>query len=284
MNFDSVADEAYAVTRDAFVSVRDTLANEARAKGDRALADRIRKLRKPTLAAWLVNQVAREHPGEVDRLVSLGAELRAAHQDLAGDKIRALSKQRNELIQGLRERAWSIARKAGQGVGEAIARQLDDTFEAAVADEEAAAQVRAGRLSSALQPRVSDQWLTAALAATPRRKEPAAKSRPRLSVVPPLEEPERDDREHRAALKKARAKAADTAKARGDALRALEQAEQRAEEAASAVADLRERLDEAIAAERRARKDVTAARKTRDAADRAATTAERELANLEADR
>jgi chromosome segregation ATPase len=305
MDFEAVADELFAAKREDFTALRDERAKQARP--DRALADRIADLRKPTVAAWLVNQVSRNCPEEVDRLAELGESLRHAHQQLAGPELRTLSRQRHELIEMLSKRAHWLARKAGYAFSDATGRQVEDTFEAAVSDEQALDAVRGARLSAALTPGSPEQWLTAAVmpAKAPARpkRAPAQKAPPpapgkQAPAKKPAERPSRPSREkervaaarekaareqerRKAARDKARQEAEAAAKARDEAEQALSEAEQRAEEVAATVADLRARLDEATEAERDLRTEVAAARKALKTAERAAAAAQKRAGELD---
>ena len=100
-----VADELYAMPPEDFVEARDARAKQARAEGDRELATEVRELPKPTAAAWLLNQLARLRPDEVDQLVGLGDELREAQQSLDGDQMRALNQQRQQVVRAFARQA-----------------------------------------------------------------------------------------------------------------------------------------------------------------------------------
>ncbi len=80
-NIEAAVDELYSLPREEFVAARDARAKEARSAGQRELATAIRVLRKPTVAAWLVNLLAREHPGEIRGLGQLGTVPRVAEVD-----------------------------------------------------------------------------------------------------------------------------------------------------------------------------------------------------------
>ena len=54
----------------------------------------MKKLRRPTVSAWLVNLLAREDGGQMDELLELGQSLREAQRALDGDRLRELSAQR----------------------------------------------------------------------------------------------------------------------------------------------------------------------------------------------
>ncbi|WP_020417684.1 hypothetical protein [Amycolatopsis sp. ATCC 39116] len=271
--FDAVADELYALRRDEFTPARTERAKEAKGR-DPELAKRITQLRKPTVAAWLVNQVSRRHADEIGQLADLGARLRTAHQKLAGDELRTLSRQRNELIRRLSGRAGGVAGEAGVPYSDVAMRQVEDTFEAAVSDPDAAAEVAAGRLSAALEPSSSEDWLAAALAASPKRK-----AAPKPAPKPAKQDPEAERRQ--AALEEAHTKADEAEAARDEAQQALDEVTARAEKAAARVAELRSQLDDATREERAVRKELTAARKAATVADKTADEARRQVAEME---
>ncbi|WP_019813997.1 hypothetical protein, partial [Saccharomonospora saliphila] len=149
MDFDAVADELYRAEPASFVALRSEHAARARSAGERGLATRISALRKPTTAAALVNQLVRHRSAEVDALLDLAGELRHAHRELAGDRLRALTRRRTELVRELTSHARELA---GGAVGESVVREVETTLEAAATDPEAGRAVRVGRLTSALTP------------------------------------------------------------------------------------------------------------------------------------
>src|SRR5579884_1301289 len=78
VEYEQVADELYGLPPSQFTPARNTAAERARVAGDRKLADRIRRLRRPTTAAWLANLLTREYPDETGVLLQLGRGLREA--------------------------------------------------------------------------------------------------------------------------------------------------------------------------------------------------------------
>jgi hypothetical protein len=152
VTFDEVADELYALPLGDFTATRNARAKQARDDGDRDLAERIKGLARPTVAAWLVNRLVRERPDEVTPLRELGAQLREATTTLRGDQLRTLTRRRHQLVGALVGTARRLGADAGQRVSEQAARALERTFDAALADPDAAEQVIAGRLSDTLEP------------------------------------------------------------------------------------------------------------------------------------
>ncbi|HEX6580351.1 MAG TPA: hypothetical protein VF195_05715, partial [Actinomycetota bacterium] len=58
-------DELYGLPLERFTAERDALAKELASAGDRDGAARVKALRKPVVAAWAVNLLAREDPDGV---------------------------------------------------------------------------------------------------------------------------------------------------------------------------------------------------------------------------
>ncbi|MFF8726904.1 hypothetical protein ACF073_10475 [Streptomyces sp. NPDC015171] len=146
MDLDAVADELYGLRPDEFVAARDRRALAAREAGDQALAKGIGALRRPSLAAWVGNLLVRRRPEEVRPLLVLGEELRRAHRELDGARLRALARRRNEVIGALGRQAAELAAEAGRPVGEDVRREVTETLHAVLADPDAAREWAAGRL------------------------------------------------------------------------------------------------------------------------------------------
>ena len=146
----TIEDELYGLPLKEFTAARDTLASDARQAGDRDLASSVRRLRKPSVAAWLTNMLVRYHGREIERLIGLGESLRSS-RSMKGDSIREASKQKTDLVGGLLRHAKAIADKANQPASEAVLRDLEGSLDAAFSDPESAATLRAGHLSATLQ-------------------------------------------------------------------------------------------------------------------------------------
>ncbi len=150
VTLDDVARELYGLTPEEFTEARNGRAKELAATGDRALAGEVRRLPKPTAAAWLVNALVRARGREVDELIALGPELRDAQRGGARHDMRRLVDRRRHAIRELVGVASELAAGAGRPMGPQVQRQVEETLEAAVADEESAAAVRAGTLGNPL--------------------------------------------------------------------------------------------------------------------------------------
>lgn len=151
VDLDAVADELYALEPGEFTAARTDREKAAKAAGDKELAKQIHQLRKPTGTAWLSNLLARESPDSLAPLKKLGEQLREAQETLQGDELRALSRQRQRLVYALVTEARHLAQSRGQKVTETVARELEQTLEATLADPTVADTVVAGRLATAVQ-------------------------------------------------------------------------------------------------------------------------------------
>lgn len=216
----AVADELYGLGLPEFTPARDARVRELK-KPDPELSAAVKALRKPSVAAWVVNLLVRREAEQVGQVLEVGAALREAQANLAGDELRALTRQRRQLTAAVTVRARAVAADNGQKVTPAVADQVEATLTAAILDAECARAVRSGLLVTSLASTgvdVVDLGSAVAVpdalgfAATPREAEPAP--RPELHVVP---DPEADE------------------KARRQAEQDLEGAEQRLAEASAAL-------------------------------------------------
>jgi len=150
------ADELFGLPPEGFVAARDDLARRLRKEGDAEAAAGVKALRRPTLSAWAVNQLARGRGPELERLLAAGERLRAAHQAaLAGEgaaELRAAARAEREAVSGLVEAALQVLQEAGHPVTDTTRDRVAATLHAAAADPAAAELVRHGRLTSDLDP------------------------------------------------------------------------------------------------------------------------------------
>jgi hypothetical protein len=287
-NLARVADELYTRAPSAFTAARDERAAEARASGDAGLAAEIRKLRRPTVSAWLVNLLAREAPGQVGELLELGASLREAQQALAGERLRDLSAQRGRLVTALVQEAKRLAAQAGQPVSAQVEREVQDTLEAALADPDIAEAVRSGRLIRALSYAglgggigVGDA--VAAWAAPGQQPAPARPEREPRPV--PAQGETGTARPGRRKAGAATRDRQETGAARR-AQREAEAAERARQEAEAAERNLREAAEDAREAQAgldAAEREVASARDRHQARQRRADELERELQQIQAE-
>ncbi|TCN40960.1 hypothetical protein EV644_105245 [Kribbella orskensis] len=151
VDFEEAASALYAASAADFIATRNELAKQLKADGDQLGSTRLKALRKPTVAGWLANLVARERPDDIDDLLALGDEFREATADLDGERLRELTPKRHKLIDKLSKSAIGLAEREGQKVSADVAQKLRETLDAALVDPSAGEAVREGRLSSALR-------------------------------------------------------------------------------------------------------------------------------------
>ena len=131
--------DLYALPPEEFTAARD-----AAAKVDKGL----KQLRRPTVAAWVVNTLVRREGGLLDDLVSLGRELGEAQSGRDADALRELGRRRKELVAAVTQRAVALS---GRDVTPAVRLEVEQTLEAALADPASGEAVRSGQLTRALQ-------------------------------------------------------------------------------------------------------------------------------------
>jgi hypothetical protein len=149
-DLDELADALYAVPPTDFVSARKDAVAAARADGDKAVATQLAALKKPTVAAWLVNQLVRAQSDDIDAAIGLGAAMRDA--TVSGDReaLRDLSARRAQVVTRLVDRARAIADAHDQATTAETQREVEQTITTAAIDPAAADLLRTGRLSAAL--------------------------------------------------------------------------------------------------------------------------------------
>jgi hypothetical protein len=148
---ETIADRLYAVPPAGFVSARDEAVVAAKAEGDKVSAKAIGTLKRPTVAAWMINLLALQEPGGLDDLFRLAEELRSAQSNLRGAELRDLTTKRRKAVSDLVNAAVRLAVKAGASRGGLPTTEVEMTLNAALADEDIASDVRSGRLVKTAQ-------------------------------------------------------------------------------------------------------------------------------------
>jgi hypothetical protein len=114
-----------------FTRARDALAARSKVAGDTARATHIKSLAKPTLSAWVVNQVTSRDAGALAELLAAVAALRAAHS--SGGDLRAAQESHRRSLHALTQSAAGILREAGGAATPEMMRRIAGTLEALVA-------------------------------------------------------------------------------------------------------------------------------------------------------
>jgi hypothetical protein len=135
-----------------FVAGRNRLVKDLRAAGERDEAERIRKLRRPTVAAWLINGAALSSPEVMKRFAEASRELEEAQRRaLEGEaegtaEWRAAAGREREATEAVVEFAASRAREVGHPPSERAVELAAGTLRAASGDPELRGRVLAGRV------------------------------------------------------------------------------------------------------------------------------------------
>ncbi|MFC9794844.1 hypothetical protein ACFVJI_19560 [Streptomyces sp. NPDC127584] len=149
MDVEEVADELYGLRPAEFVAARDTYVARARAAKDARAAKAVAALRRPSIAAWAANRLARQRQREAQQFLALGTTLREAHRTLDAEQLRAASAQRQELIAALARTAAALAGEAGLSVSDTVQHEIEQTLHGVLADRDVAEQWAKGRLVKA---------------------------------------------------------------------------------------------------------------------------------------
>lgn len=144
---DDAAGELYGLAPEEFVAARDEKVQQAREAGQGDLVGALRALRRPTRSAWAVNMLAREDPAAVGEFLEIGERLRAAQSGLRGGDLRDLGEQRQQALAALMRRVGEVT--ADRPLTDALAREVNQTLSAGLADADLAELIRAGRVSQA---------------------------------------------------------------------------------------------------------------------------------------
>jgi len=144
------ADALYGLPLDAFIAERDALAKRLRADGRRDEADEVKALRKPSVAAWAVNQVVRSQPKPARALWKAGDALIGAQDDLLAGradaaKLRTAVEDERAALDALLDAARGLLTGEGHDLGDTTIERVRDTLHAGAIDAEAREEVAAGR-------------------------------------------------------------------------------------------------------------------------------------------
>ena len=261
-DLEAALDALYATPQDGFIAARDALVKQLRAgdAGAKAAAAGVKALRKPSVTAWALNQVARTSAADLAALFDADAGL--AHAQRAGSGPEALSqatRARREAVRRLVDAALGVLREGGHPDSPGNRDRIAQTLTAVATDEAGREALRRGRLAGDLEP--ASLWEASPVGAGP----PMAPAQGAGEESPPP--PESPLRRQAADLQ---ARAEVLAQAADEAGRAAAAAELQAQEAAAEAARLRQvadrAMDVAVASRQRAGEAATRAQEAAAAA------------------
>lgn len=221
----------YGEPLDRFTAARNDLVSHLKKAGDKEAADRVRSLKKPSMSAWVVNQLVRTREVDLKRLLRAGEQVEKAQQSLlAGGKNADFDDARRKeraAVQAMRNAATEVHPEISVAILERVTRSLE-----AASSAEGRARLKEGRLTEDLEPPGFE--LLSGLGGGSQVK--TAKSKQRLNT---LSERRAAAREH---LKTAQAETKklekEARKAEADAAKAVKAAESARKRSESAAAEL----------------------------------------------
>lgn len=233
VDLETALDELYDATPEDFVAERKRRAKELKSAGHGEDADQLMKVRKPTVAAWALNRLARDHRREIDLLLDSGHRMRTAQAGVLRGEARETFEdaQRTE-----RETIARLVRAAGQlliergGASSNVLEQIAASLHAAAVSEVGREVLAAGRFT---QPLTLEGFNALAGLAPPPSKR-ARKPKPERSSE--------ELKAARAELSDARKRLRDAERTAHEARRLTAQAEINVEEAAEAVRKAEQKL------------------------------------------
>jgi len=169
MNLDDVVAQLLAGSLNEFTNARNAKAKELKAVGQRELAAEVAGLKKPPVAVWAVNQLARRNASVLERLQRAGeAVVQAQSGAVSGRKnaapeLRSASEALQRELEATVREAGDVLRAGDHAADEATLRRVQEMLRlAAVSGGDTWDRLQRGALIS--EPRAGEDMLTAAFA------------------------------------------------------------------------------------------------------------------------
>jgi hypothetical protein len=233
--------DLYGLPLDEFTKTRDELAKELRNAGKKEAADEVKALRKPSVSAWVIDQLARRHPQEMKALVKAGDDLRKAQRGAVSgrdpEQLREATRSHRDRLDDL----TSFARHELDAGGQTLQR-VAQTLRAASIDKQASKALLAGTLATD----VEQAGFGPLLSEVPLPRPARSKAAPAKAKAKPRKAPDRT-REQAAKLRRqlqeARKGAREERRRVDVAAREAEKAQRSAEKAEAQVGELEAQLE-----------------------------------------
>jgi hypothetical protein len=148
-------DELFKLPLSEFIGARKTLAARLKKEGQADQANRVQALAKPSVSAWVVNQLYWEHRDAFDRLVASGEDFRRAQSSrLAGKTadLRAPLEARREALSELTKLATALLEDADHNPTLDMIRRITTTLEGVSAYASLPDDLAPGRLTHDVDP------------------------------------------------------------------------------------------------------------------------------------
>jgi hypothetical protein len=165
-------DALYAGRLEHFVSGRNALSRKLKQAGAADTAAEVAALRKPTVAAWAVNQLARTHRRDVDLLLDAGKRIVDAQQTSISQGGRAgLDAARGSLRTAVTDLTASAQQVLGDRAGQTTLTRVAETLRSAATEEKGRELLARGRLTAELSDTGWDTIAALAPAPAPRERD-----------------------------------------------------------------------------------------------------------------
>jgi len=171
---DQEVDRLFELPLEEFTAARNDLAGRLKSEGDAAAAEEVKRLTKPSVAAWTINQLSRQRTDAVGALLAAGAKLRETQERAlqskgdAGNALRQAQEDERQAIRALTHEAQHILEDAGRPVSSTLLDRVSSTLRAAAVSDGGRAALEAGRLSGDVKPSGFDAVGGLELAKAPR--------------------------------------------------------------------------------------------------------------------
>ncbi|WP_159398022.1 hypothetical protein [Sorangium cellulosum] len=157
MDEDDEVDDLYKKPLGDFTRARDELAKRLRQAGDKDAADRVKALRRPTAAAWTLNQLARRVPQRMEALLDAGERLREAQAGAlspgGAQGLRDASQKHRAIVNELLRAAPALFAEGGyRDKGNSMDQVRDSLLATPTARASDLELLARGRLSQELEP------------------------------------------------------------------------------------------------------------------------------------
>ena len=176
---DTELDRLYGLPVEEFTAARNALATRLRKAGQAEAAERVQTLRKPNVAVWTVNQLARRHAEELAALLDAGRRLREAQGEAlrgeGSDSVREATAAERDALRRLTPLAERLLGDDSRAASPATLERIAKTLRAASVEPDAAVLLEAGRLPDEVE---SSGFAALASLAPPPGKSRRAKGKP----------------------------------------------------------------------------------------------------------
>jgi hypothetical protein len=148
VDVDRELERLYSLPLEEFTAARNELARRLKEAGQDDDAASVKKLKKPPVSAWAVNQLARGEGAGVERLLELVDLLKEAR---SAAEMHALGAERRELVAKMARRAGELMESAGHAPSPATLQRVTQSLQAGGEEDERDA-LRRGVLAHDLAP------------------------------------------------------------------------------------------------------------------------------------